>query len=221
MKDLFYKQLKINAPDNNIFFWSDTHWHQACEKWKVPIWKMRGFETQEEHDTGLKNRWNTVANNDSIFFHLGDIIFGYNAEERLLAIFDELKFKELYLMFGNHHAGTKQIFNKLENNVLELSGKKVIFCPNYLEAIINKQIVVMSHYPMISVNHVKDGAIHCHGHCHGNLYGSPIEALFYAGKTIDVGVENCKSPISYKELKFIMDAKPVVAYDHHQNETLI
>lgn len=72
IKDLFYKPLKINDKEDNIFFWSDLHDGHDRDF----IYKPRGFNNVSESHYELIKRWNEKINDSSTVFHLGDIIFG-------------------------------------------------------------------------------------------------------------------------------------------------
>jgi calcineurin-like phosphoesterase family protein len=202
MKDLFYKQLQIQDKEDNVFFWSDMHLGHACKSWPEPLYAKRGFRTLEEHDATLIKRWNETASFDAVVFNLGDMMFGYNGLERMMSCFEMLNFKTMYLMFGNHIAGTHQVFESVENNVLEVnSEKQVIFCPNYLEININGHICILSHYPIASYNKQNKGAYMIHGHCHGNLYPTDVGKILYQYRIIDVGVERFERPVSFNQIK--------------------
>jgi calcineurin-like phosphoesterase family protein len=215
MKDFFYKPLKIKDKEDNIFFWSDLHLGQKCNSWEVPLYVQRGFQTMDEHDSSLVNRWNEKVSHDSIIFNLGDMLFGHNGETRLKTYFEILNFKVMYLLFGNHSAGMKQVFEKIEGNVYEVnSEKKVIFCPSYVEAFINGFPFVLSHYAIASFNGQNKGGFMVHGHSHGNLYNSDLGKILYKARIIDVGIENCPSPISMREIKNKFKESPT-SFDHH------
>lgn len=216
MKDLFYKPLKIQDKEENIFFWSDLHLGHACTHWEKPLYVQRGFKTLEEHDDALAKRWNQTISYKSVVFNLGDMIFGHNGHQRLLGYFQSLNFSTMYLLFGNHTAGTKQVFDSLaDSNVYEInSEKRVIFCPNYIEAQINGVLCAISHYAIASFNGQSKGGFMIHGHSHGNLYKSDLGKTLYQARIIDVGVENCPCPISFKELKDKF-RNQAVSFDHH------
>lgn len=215
MKNLFLKTIKIQDKEENVFFWSDMHLGQKCTSWDNPLYSQRGFSSLEEHDSSLVKRWNEKISHESIVFNLGDMLFGHNGYQRILNYFEMLNFKEMYLLPGNHTAGTKQVFESIESNVLQInSEKKVIFCPNYLEVSINGYLCVLSHYAIASFNGQGKGTYMIHGHSHGNLYKSEIGKVLYKARVIDVGVEHCAHPISFKEIRCIFREDPV-SFDHH------
>lgn len=214
MKFLFYSPLKISSAEDDLFFWSDAHFGHRCENWEVPLWKIRGFSSVEEHDLQLIDRWNSKATASSIFFHLGDFIFGPNTIPRFRELCSILNFDTLYMMPGNHCSGWKQFFESQKQNIWNIAAnKRVIFIPNYLEALINGFPVVMSHYPLASFNGQARGSWMLHGHCHGKLYTSEIGNSLYKCKIMDLGVEASPYPKSLKEVKDLMEAKTTFSFD--------
>jgi calcineurin-like phosphoesterase family protein len=218
MKDIFYKPVKVSSTDHDVLFWGCMHYGHD-PKWDNPIWKLRGYNSSFEHDEGLIQNWNKKANASTIGFLLGDTIFGHNADERLLSLFRRLDFKELYVLPGNHQAGYKQLLETVQDNIL-LPGaseyKKVHFVPNYLEAVVNGQAIVMCHYPILSFNGMAKGAYHIYAHVHGNLGRSELGRLYQnTGLTYEVSVENCPSPITFGELRAEMRKKVQSTPDHH------
>jgi len=218
MKDVFYKPVKITAKDHDVLFQGCMHYGHD-PNWDTPLWKLRGYNSSREHDEGLIHNWNKKANASTIGFLLGDTIFGHNADERLLSLFRRLDFKELYVLPGNHQAGYKQLLERVQDNIL-LPGaseyKKVHFVPNYLEAVVNGQAIVMCHYPILSFNGMAKGAYHIYAHVHGNLGRSELGRLYQnTGLTYEVSVENCPSPITFGELRAEMRKKVQSSPDHH------
>ena len=138
LSNYFWEPIKFEH--TNVWFWSDLHLGHKCEHWEIPLWKNRGFDSVEEHDETLINRWNNKLNQESEIFHLGDIMFGSNGEQRLTDILNRLTFKNLYLFSGNHASAYKQLLSKSldENGIryLDFGIKKVYFVPNYLEVIV-------------------------------------------------------------------------------------
>lgn len=226
MKSLFYQPLRVDAKDHEILFWSDTHFGHRCESWENPLWKQRGFSSISDHDEQLAWRWNQSATNKTIFFHLGDFLFGHNGEQRLLDYFAKLNFHTLYLLPGNHTAGWKQVFESLppDENVLRLGDdKQVVFCPNYLEAYINGQAFVLSHFPILSFNGQasKGKTIHLYGHVHGSLNRAdhPIGEIYSHARVQDVGVEECLWPTSYATIRETFREWVPTSFSHHNSET--
>lgn len=221
MKFLFYKQIKADGLDENIVFWSDTHFGHRCEHWERPLWKSRGFNSIEEHDEKIIENWNSVSNPNSIFFHLGDFMFGMNTVQRFKDVIRRLNFHILYIMPGNHCSGWKQNFEEHARNVWDVNNdKRVIFIPNYAECYANRQPIALSHYPLASFNGQGKGAWMLHGHCHGNLHKSELGPILYKAKILEVGVDCFSRPVTYKHLKNYFKDKENITFDHHNINTL-
>lgn len=217
MKFLFYRPIKITAKDHEVCFWSDTHFNHLCEHWDTPLWKARGFDSIEEHNEVLIQRWNEKSKQNSIFFHLGDFIFGYDSIQYFKDIIRRVNFKELYIMPGNHNSGWKQVFEEQHGNVWNIDrDKRVIFLPNYIETQINGQMIVLSHYPILSFNHQSKDGWCLYGHVHGNLIKNEIGKLYSEAKTQEITVEACPSPITFGELRSKFKNKSNVSFDHHK-----
>lgn len=221
MKDLFYKPVKINAKDEDILVWGCPHWGHECLRWATPLWKMRGFSSLDDHDLSLINKWNLKASEETVGFLLGDLAFGKDAEKNLLHILNRLYYKEIYLLFGNHHAGVRQLFEKCEGNKMMIGNKKVIFTPNYLEAFINGQPVVYSHYPLLSWNGQGKGSFMLYSHVHGKLEQSDLGKRYVNSgcRSLEMSVEKWPAPASFREIKNILLKREAVSFDGHNQDT--
>jgi calcineurin-like phosphoesterase family protein len=221
MKHLFYQALRMSGKEESFCFWSDTHFNHKCEHWKIPLWKARGFNSVEEHNEGLIQRWNNVSTHESTFFHLGDFIFGLDSAIHFKSIIRRLNFKDLYLMPGNHCSGWKQVFEEQKGNIWYVdSHRRVIFVPNLLEVHLNGQFLAMSHYPILSFNGQSKNGICIYGHVHGNLEKNDIGKLYNKARTLEVTIEKCPSPITFKDIKSLFKNKPLVSFDHHTQDIL-
>jgi calcineurin-like phosphoesterase family protein len=218
MKNLFHQPVKETAKNHQILFWGCTHYRHN-PSWDNPIWKTRGFNSSEEHDLGLIQRWNEKADNSTIGFLLGDVVFGRDAQTHITQFFDSLQFSRLYVMPGNHQAGWKQLFTSVESNVYQNSrGSEVIFVPNYLEAYVNGQAIVMSHYPILSWNGQGKGSWMLFSHVHGSLGKSEIGSMYISrGYAREVSVEAAPSPLSYGEIHAEMRHKKWFSPDRHDD----
>jgi calcineurin-like phosphoesterase family protein len=220
MKGLFYQPVRVEAKNHEVLFWGCLHYRHN-PKWELPIWKRRGYESSAEHDEGIVRNWNSKATEKTVGFLLGDIMFGYGGEEEFVKLMNRLNFWRVFVMSGNHHAGWKQTFESLRDNTLYLNGhkKEVIFVPNYLEAYVNGQPIVCSHYALAAWNGQGKGSYMIHSHSHGNLYGTELGNVLYKAKIMDVGVERCPFPISFGEIKSKFDKLDPIAFDHHNSKT--
>lgn len=222
MKSLFYKPIKITHPDDDVFVTSDLHFHQKCDSWDNPLWKMRGYNSIQEHYDGIVKNWNSVVKNTSIVFNLGDSIFQSNGKENLMKMFHDLNFHWMFIAPGNHHSGWGQVFSELESNILQAGEKTVIFCPNLFEAIINKQPVVFSHYFLASWNgqsSSKGGSFLLNGHSHQTLLKGELADYISRVRAMDVGIDATGFPFSFKEIKDKLNKITPYAPDHHDSKT--
>lgn len=177
-------QLKPLKIEKNTFFVSDLHFGHDKEF----LWGKRGYKNVQEHNDGVLKYWNSKISSVDSVFHLGDLLFGYNGEERVIALLEKLNFGTLYLMGGNHLAG----FKSLKMDGFELGTKKIIPIPNYFEVSYEGRLIVLSHYPIASWNRMDKGSWMIHGHCHGEYTGN--------GKIMDVVIE-CGGPFSVREIQ--------------------
>lgn len=219
MRNLFYKPIKVDAKNHEILFWGCMHYGHDPQ-WDVPIWKRRGFSSSSEHDEALINNWNSKATDKTIGFLLGDIMFGYGGEQKFKSLLSRLNFSQLFLMSGNHTAGWSQTFKEIDSNTLYIDNnhnKEAIFVPNYLEAIVNGQAIVMCHYPILSWNGAGKGSWMLFSHVHGSLINSELGRLYISkgGKALEVSVEASISPFTYGEIASIMRGKDDFKTDHH------
>lgn len=101
-----FDYLKFRGNESKFLFISDLHWNHN-PPWEIPIWKVRGFNSPEEYNEGEISAWNKTCDESSIVYHLGDLIFNDGKGEKFIQLISRLRFKELYLLMGNHHSGYK------------------------------------------------------------------------------------------------------------------
>jgi calcineurin-like phosphoesterase family protein len=220
MKGLFYLPVRVEAKNHEVLFWGCLHYGHD-PKWDVPIWRRRGFNSSAEHDEAIINNWNSKATDKTVGFLLGDVMFGYGGEEKFKKLMSRLNFSRVFVMSGNHQSGWKQAFESVDSNNLYVDGnysKEVIFVPNYLEAYVNGQPIVMSHYAIASWNGQGKGSWMLHSHSHGSLYGTDLGNILYKAKIMDVGVERHPFPVTFGSIKSNF-SDPVVSFDHHNSKT--
>lgn len=201
-----------NIKHKNVWFWSDLHLGHNRDF----IYGPRGFTDVQTHDaTLLKRAWKIPQ--DATVWLLGDTIFGMDSEARLVKVLTEFPGKEIYLMPGNHYSGLKQLFHK-NGRRFQIGDKQIRIMSNLEDVIVDGQTMALCHYPIMSWNGAGKGAWMIHGHVHGRIKGSLHHELS-EGKIIDVGVEACPEPLSFAEIKTIMDRKPFKQVDHHGGDT--
>jgi calcineurin-like phosphoesterase family protein len=175
-----------------ILWTSDTHFgHENILKYCKRPWS-----NVEEMNEGLIQRWNTVAKpEDEVYFH-GDAAMGGISDDAIVSIFRRLNGKK-YWIFGNH--------DSLRKRDLLLSNKCFEWGKDIAEISVNKQKMVLCHYPMLRWNGASHGSWMLHGHSHGGL-SYPFE-----GKICDVSLDAWDwYPVTFEQIKAKIDGKPVV-----------
>lgn len=191
--------LKINHPEDKIFFTSDLHlFHQ-----KDFIYKPRGFASWEEHTAYLKDRLLSLKDDDILFYN-GD--FALNAEQTDVdSVLASIKCRRIYYIMGNHESKTK---NVIRNFALDVS--------NYNEVVVNGKMIVLCHYPIASWNGMSHGSWMIHGHTHGTYeLGRPENTT---AKILDVGVDTKLNFWSMADVREVMSKKGFQEVDHHVKE---
>ena len=195
----------------NIYFVSDFHiGHQNVIKFDG-----RPFESLEEMHLKLIKNWNSKVNDEDIVFYLGD--FTFKNQEIGSWFRNHLKGK-IHFIMGNHDRTSV---------ISKLGFEKVWGCDSGLGGVTIEvkdpdanrgyQIIVLCHYPILSWNKSHHGSWHVHGHCHQSLTKNKEMSWYYKRKVIDAGVNGLEyTPISYKELKKIMNSKIISSVDHHE-----
>ena len=140
-----------------IYISSDIHFgHQSILKF-CP--KTRPYSSIDEMDEAIIRDWNRVVTPRDLTYLLGDISF--REPSRTAKIFSRLNGKKI-LIAGNHDE--KHLKHKIFRDCFEEIH-------NYLELRVNKQKIVLFHYPIAEWNGMYRGAVHLHGHLHGNPSG--------------------------------------------------
>jgi calcineurin-like phosphoesterase family protein len=200
---------RFNSETEKVWFTADLHFgHDA-----IISHSKRPFECEIDMDLAMEANWNRVVSKRDHVFIIGDFSFRSRKETMMLA-------KRLngvkYLIEGNHDrmiaCNPSQIF---EGGV-----------EKYHEIYVDQQKIVMCHFAFRSWNAMHHGSWNLHGHSHGNLKSH--------NKQLDVGVDAVNmhyshlrdldegpnkllyAPMSYVEVKKIMDGRPIRSEDHHQ-----
>lgn len=142
-----------------IWYTSDTHFgHENVISFCARPFRHAG------HMDGvlLENMWKVVRPDDHLWI-LGDFAFGSKASDSTYVeqIFNQLPGAEQHLVIGNHdHETTLELPWTSASHLSELrDGPK-------------SQRNTLCHYPMITWNHARRGALQLFGHVHNNWHGS-------------------------------------------------
>lgn len=124
-----------------IYITSDLHF---CHN-RDFLYKPRGFNSIDEMNKYIVNRWNdTITDEDDVYI-LGDLVL--NNDEKGLELLSSLKGR-LHIIFGNHDTAARQAFYKKLDNVVETCYATVLKYKKYM--------FYLSHYPTLCSNHDDD-----------------------------------------------------------------
>ena len=179
----------------NVYFTSDTHFHHDM----IRQFCNRPFDSMEEMDNAMIERWNNTVPKDGIVFHLGDFAWGgynvwKNAREQLNG--------EIILIKGNHDfknmtATAKELFKDVCPQMrIEIEGRKAW----------------LNHFPLLcysgtyrdlnGLEYNLFGHVHLSNHLERNRgldYQRCVDTLF--STQYDVGVDfNNFAPISWHDV---------------------
>jgi calcineurin-like phosphoesterase family protein len=183
----------------------DTIIDPATQK---PKWVSHYIARQRanEMDDTLVANWNSVIAPEDTVIHLGDFLFGRTAH--LIRMLRRLNFGKLKLVWGNHDSTFKD-FRGIIDWYPDLKDR-IEFLGEMAEIEVNGQRIVLNHYGMRVWNKSHRGAWHLYGHSHGSLPD------LNTSKSFDVGVDcHNYTPLSFEQVKAIMDTKTFVPVDHH------
>jgi calcineurin-like phosphoesterase family protein len=143
----------------------------------------RPFRDVAHMDAVLIERlWAKVAPDDNLWI-VGDFAFGPQAKDEawLLAMFGQLPGARKHLVVGNHDSPLTQA----------LPWDSVSWMIEVDDPDADRP-VTLCHYPMMTWNHARKGALHLFGHTHGNWRGS--------ANAVNVGVDVWDyGPVTFRE----------------------
>lgn len=177
---------------DNIYVVADIHLNHknlcsATSEWEDKS-RCRQFSSIEEMNRTIINGINNnVKPNDCIIL-LGDALFG---DKDYVKLFSQIQCNNIIYIFGNHC--NKQKFN-IDIHLNYGAKDKIKFSSNLTKIYIDKQEVVLCHYPIIHWENQDRGSMMLFGHLHGHQ-SKWIEEITNTYKTMDVGVD-----VAYKEL---------------------
>jgi len=201
--------IKFNTKDGRFLFTSDLHHNHDRDFIYIPY----GYSSVEEMNQKQIQTWNECVGPHDTVFHLGDIIFNDPTGDKLINLINQLNFKKLYLLLGNHTSGIKHLFDDDSGRTIILNGREITLLGNYAEIIIDHQLIVLCHYPFAIWRDCHKGSWNLQAHTHGN-YKRGLPNNFEA-KILDVGWGVFKRPVDFFEIKSIMDKKGAEKLDHH------
>jgi calcineurin-like phosphoesterase family protein len=181
---------------SKIFVTSDNHWHHN----NIRFHCNRPFDSVEEMNETMIERWNKVVKINDTVYHLGDFSLSKNQDE-IKSIFKKLN-GSISIIRGNH--------DYLKDGAYYKIGFKDV--SYYKELKLNKQLYCMSHYPFLTWRNAHHGSINLTAHSHGSL-----NSVHEQTRRLDVGVDNFDFyPISIEQINEIMKDRTYQSIDHHK-----
>lgn len=115
--------------------------------------------TPEKHNQWIVDTLNSQINPQDTVYHHGDLAFRCKNHDELIALL--LTLNGTWRLIPGNHDDPKFLKKLCEHDKFEL-------LPPIFELKINKQTIVMCHYPIENWNKQRYGSIHTHGHLHDN-----------------------------------------------------
>ena len=170
----------------NIWLTSDSHLSHN----QPFLWKPRGFNSVEEMNEAIVERWNSIVKPNDIVYHLGDTMLNNN--EKGIECFKRLN-GQIFIIWGNHESNNRK--NLLFQECKNLCGGWYAYQIKH-----GKQSIYLSHYPTLTANfdekHFSQHVINFHGHTHQkNNWINPCNPFTYH---VGMDSHNC-TPINIEE----------------------
>jgi len=174
-----------------IFITGDEHYGHTSKVGGIIKYCNRPFDNIIDHDEGIISNHNEVIGQNDTVIHNGD--FSWRSVNRTIEIIERLNGKHIMIR-GSHDKVIMKIAKRYPG-LIEYVG--------YVHELIvhNKYHITVCHYKMETWPRSHYNSWHCFAHSHCKWKAT--------GKSHDVGVDcNNFYPISFDQLKDIMDAKP-------------
>jgi len=210
-----------------IFYSSDWHFgHKnicyGTSSWDDKETNCRKFNTIEEMNYNIIKSINDVVGFDDELYFIGDLSFG--GIENIWNTIKQINCKNIHCIYGNHDHHIKknallpnchwdlkndiivdgsptEVYEKghVGNEYMQVYAHDLFKSVNEILTItVEKQEMVLCHYPLEHWKDMEKGVWHLFGHTHGNLPE-------YTYKRHDVGLDaNCFEVLSFEQLKKIM-----------------
>lgn len=198
---------------SKVFFTSDTHFNH----YNIIASCGRPFKDEIEMNEVFIKNWNSVVDDDSVVFHLGD--FAWGGFKKWKDVRDRLN-GNIILIKGNHDHKNGPRTSEQEDLLFEYVTYQM-----YLR--IEGKQVYLNHFPFLCYSGVyrdpKDVVYQLYGHVHSgqnSKNGMDLPRLEYAFPTqYDVGVDNNNyTPVSWREVDEKIKNQ-IKDSDFYKNET--
>ena len=212
---------KIKTQNNQIKVWlgSDFHLGHICLGWENPLWKSRGYNSVEDHDSGIINKINKSVNPDDYLLFCGDFCLNTSLEQ-FQSYCRRINCRNLVFVAGNHNNPWWKfykdlVFNKYkeEIEVYPFRWENIIFVGESVDVQVDKFTFHLSHFPKLIWDKQQHERGHGSGHSHGSCKWTPPETK--ENKIVDLGWDVWHDVVSLEEFIRTLNKKVVVKHDHH------
>lgn len=210
-----------------IWFTSDTHFAHsnicyATSKWHDKETTTRKFDSIQEMNRAMIENINKCVQQDDTLYFLGDWCMA--GIENYYNFWKQLICKNIYFVPGNHDQQLKKgkpipkLYREYDGNITDVMPTHDHFrllypadlftvLPELTTLIVEKQKIVLSHYPIEQWEDMDQGTIHLHGHCHGKINSCETNRKY---KRMDVGLDWKEfRPYSLDEILKIMEKREI------------
>jgi calcineurin-like phosphoesterase family protein len=187
-----------------LFFTSDTHFGHK----NIIAYCDRPFDTVEEMDEVMINRWNDTVPEDGLVFHLGDVAMKQDLAMKALA-----KLNGTVVLIKGNHDRTRLVYDVNEHAFRLLNWKEGYRMLEIIDLKVEDPDIgdpgsrlALFHYPMGAWNYKFHGSVQLFGHVHS----VPGRACYHipTPKQYDIGVDNNDFyPVSYTDVMKIFTKK--------------
>lgn len=196
--------MDFDTKKHNIFVCSDSHYSHKNLIKNLSTWTSgahRDYSSIEEHNDILVQNINKTVGKNDILFMLGDVSFG--GVDNVRIFMDRIICDEIHLIFGNHDKNIIDNKNNLKSCFTTTSFYREIF--------IDKEEVVLFHYPIKEWNNAHKGSYQLYGHQH-NL---PENRFSNKGRSMDIGFDGHPEfrPYNINEIFGLLKDKEIIT--HH------
>ncbi len=227
----------------NVWFSSDWHLRHKGPREGTPLWISRGYKSPEDMTQQIITKVNELVMPNDYLFYMGDwclntkeaefeedlsqiqcrnimMLWG-NHNNPVKRVYEREIAKIAHNINGDirwydtadndHSYRDTRWYGKVE--IYPFRYKNIVFCGDYMEAIIDGQFITMMHYPIDVCNEQCYGAFMLCGHSHCSYPKTHQDCV--ESKRLDLSWDGYLRPLSINEVKAIMAKKNIAGLDHH------
>jgi len=212
------RELKFtDTKDSKLFVTGCPHLGHNPQ-WEVPMYKMRGYETEKEMTDNIIKSINDTCTCLDTLLVIGDFCLN-TTEDQFLSLIGRIHPK-MWFIRGNHNNPWELMYlDHCEKEFgYEVVGyewlNKITYYGDYKYFKWNKQRIIAFHYPISVWDLASKGAIHLCSHSHHSYYPS-LPSTTTEGKIIDCGWDGWRKPVGFEEIIKCASKKEIKTRDRH------